>query len=342
VSGDWRFDHSLPRWRDAAWRAEADAWVAGRLGRAGIAATGPGEQMRAMPWSTLFRHPTDAGPVWFKANAVGMRHEAALYDLLVRRAPGQVLTPLALDVERGWLLLPDGGVTLREVEGSRTDLGAWARMLAEYAEMQRGLEGHVDELFATGLVDARPEVLPAMRDGLLAEPEVAMLGEPGGLTPDEMDDLVRHGPAYAASCRDLAAFGIPPTLQHDDLHDNNVFAPAAPGGPLRVFDWGDAVVGHPFGTLLVSLRVVADLAGVTFGAAELLRLRDAYLEPWTSDHSRANLVEAARLAVRVGGVTRADCYRRAMLEADRSVPDPFGEGVPTWLKEQRGPTPLEP
>ena len=65
--------------------------------------------------------------------------------------------------------------------------------------------------------------------------------------------------------------------------------PTAPGGPMRVFDWGDAVVGHPFGTLLVTLRVVAHWTGLPNGAPELLRLRDAYLEPWTDDSTAPTL-----------------------------------------------------
>ena len=168
-----------------------------------------------------------------------------------------------------------------------------------------------------------------------------MVGEPDGLRPDELGQLLAYAPEYAELCARLSDLGIASTLQHDDLHDHNVFVPAEPGGPLRVFDWGDAVVGHPFGTLLISLRVVADLAGLAPGAAELLRLRDAYLDAWTGDHSRDDLVEAARLAVRVDGVCRADCYRRATQEWDGHRP-PFGEGVPSWLKEQRGPMPLEP
>lgn len=207
--------------------------------------------------------------------------------------------------------------------------------------MQRAMEPHVGELLAVGLVDARPEALPAVRKALVADADVAMLGEPDGLTEAELSDLAAYGATYDALCRDLAVLGIAPTLQHDDLHDHNAFVPARPGGPLRVFDWGDAVVGHPFGTLLVSLRVVAHLTALEYGDPELLRLRDAYLEPWTGDFDRPTLLEAARLAVRVGGITRADCYRRAMLEATPG-PDPYGEGVPSWLKEQRGPTPLEP
>lgn len=341
ASGERDVDVALPRWRDPAWRAEVDAWVGDQLSRLGVRQVGAGKQDRCYPWSTVIEVPTSDGPVWFKANARGMHQEAALYEVLVRRAPDHVLRPLALDVERGWLLLPDGGPTLRASDGVRADVAAWERLLVEYADLQRAMEPHVDELFGAGLVDATPAALPAMRDALLADPSMLLLDTGKGLTSAERDELVAHAPAYAAQCRDLAAYGIPVTLQHDDLHEHNVFAPAAPVGPLRVFDWGDAVVGQPFGTLLVSLKFVAMLADLAPGAGELLRLRDAYLEAWTGDYDRADLVEAARLALRVDAVSRADCFRRAVLEWDRGYRTIFDEGVPSWLREQRGSTPLD-
>jgi hypothetical protein len=332
-------DYSLPRWRDPAWRAEVDAWVTDRTAEAGLRRTADGEQ-RAYPWSTVIQVGTETGPVWFKANGLGMRHEAPLYEVLQRRCPGHVLDPLALDVDRGWLLLPDGGRTLREVEGASTDLALWERMLVEYAQLQRALEPYVDELLGAGVPDARPERLPAIRDALLDDPELLMVGEPDGLTEAEVVQQRAHTKEYAEQCGQLAALGVAPSLQHDDLHANNVFAPSVLGGPLRVFDWGDSVVGHPFGTLLITLRVVSDLAGLQPGATELLRLRDAYLEAWTGDHDKDDLVEAARLAVRVDGVSRADCYRRGTMEWDGRHRPPFGEGVASWLKEQRGPMPI--
>ncbi|MBX6724117.1 MAG: phosphotransferase, partial [Dactylosporangium sp.] len=39
---------------------------------------------------------------------------------------------------------------------------------------------------------------------------------------------------------------VPVTLQHHDLHGGNVFQTG------QVFDWGDSVIGHPFGVLLFS------------------------------------------------------------------------------------------
>jgi hypothetical protein len=193
-------DVSLPLWRDPSWRTAADAWVDQQLAAAGRRATGPGESERLVPWSAVWRVPTDGGPVWFKACTVGVRHEPALYDVLVRRAPSHVVTPLATDVERGFLLLPDGGPTLRQMEGARTDLGAWARMLQEYAAMQRGLEPWVDELRATGLTVAGPGELPGMRAALLADDRLLLLGEEDGLTAGQRAELVAEQPAFAARC----------------------------------------------------------------------------------------------------------------------------------------------
>jgi hypothetical protein len=208
--------------------------------------------------------------------------------------------------------------------------------------MQRELVPWVEEVLGAGVPDARPDRLPRIRAGLLGDRDLCRVGREGGLTEEDHARLVAAAPAFAAACAALAATGVPLSLQHDDLHDNNVFVPEDRSAPLRVFDWGDAVVGHPFGVLLVTLRVVASLTMLEPGAAELLRLRDAYLEPWTGEHDRSTLVEAVRLACRVGGVTRADCYRRSLLEATDAGRERFGDGVPGWSLEWERPTPVEP
>lgn len=334
-------DTAIPRWRDESWLREVRAWVGARLAEVGAVLDGEAEQTRSTPWSTLLRVPTGAGLFWFKANASGVAHEAALLEVLARRCPAQTLAPVALDTGRGWLLLPDGGPTLRETTNGVTDGAAWERLLVEYAALQRTLEPYVGELLAAGTPDRRPEKLPAVRDALLADRGLLMLGHPSGMTEAQHGDLLGAGPAFVSMCRDLASSGVPATIQHDDLHDNNVFAASPPGGTLRVFDWGDSAVAHPFGTLLVTLRVVADRADLPYGSAGLLRLRDAYLEAWTDAYDRATLREACRLALRVGSVLRADCYRRALLEATPAGRDEFGDGVPGWLLEHAEPTPVE-
>jgi hypothetical protein len=334
-------DTSLPRWRDPDWRAGATGWVDQVLSARGLRREGDAVEVHARPWSTVWQVPTATGELWFKATARGMAHEAGLVDALARWVPDRVLHPAGVDVARGWLLLPDGGQTLRATQHGHTDLAHWERTLVEYAQLQRALEAHADELLALGVPDARPERLPALREDLLADDAALLVGRPAGMTADQRERQRAASPAYAEMCADLAASGVRPSLQHDDLHDANVFV-AAEEVPYRVFDWGDATVAHPFATLLVTLRVVAMRCSLQPDAPELLRLRDAYLEPWTAEHDTADLREAARLAVRTGVVSRAACYRRALLEATPAGVEEYGDGVPGWLEELFEPLPAEP
>jgi hypothetical protein len=335
-------DFAMGRWRDPAWVDAAAGWATERLAEQGHVVIGAPEQAHVRPWSTLLRVHTDDGAFWFKANAIGTAHEGPLIEALARWAPGHVLEPLATDTRRGWLLLPDGGTTLRAAQGGETDIEHWAEILTDHAELQRRVASHADELADLDAPDLRPERLPEIRAELLDDPTALRIGRTGGLTPEQRQRL--HGDAgrFAALCAELAAIGIPGSVNHDDLHDNNVFVPAQPDGHYRVFDWGDASVAHPFAVLLIALRVVERLHHLPSGDPALLRLRDAYLEPWSGDFHHRDLVEAVRLALRVGGVSRALCYRSALIEGTLADHDEYGDGVPQWLLETYEPTAVDP
>ncbi len=147
--------------------------------------------------------------------------------------------------------------------------------------------------------------------------------------------LREHAAEYAGWCAELDASGIAPALQHNDLHDANAFPVLDGTGDLvdvTVFDFGDAVVSHPFGSLLVALRSAAHHLDLAPGAAGLARLRDAYLEPWTAEHTRGDLNRAVELAVRVATVSRADAWSRALGGAPAS--GAHADAVPGWLLEE--------
>ena len=253
---DRQGDDGLPRWRDPAWRAEIFDWARGRLTVDGWRTTGPPEQVKARPWSTVFRVPSNAGPVWLKANGVGSRYEASLVAALARWVPEQVVAPVAVEPGQGWLLMRDGGPTLRSAlgrSGRGADMHDWERLLVEHARLQRSVEMHVLELLSLGVPDNRPHLLPALREQLLSDRSALRLGRPRGPSEEEVHALCQMGQAFARTCAALDTLGVPASIEHDDLHDNNVFAPAGTGQLMRVFDWGDAVVGHPFMVLHVLL-----------------------------------------------------------------------------------------
>jgi Phosphotransferase enzyme family len=276
------------------------------------------------PWSQVARIVTDAGDMWLKLNLGGTAYEAGLLRLLGTLVPAHVVVPLAVDAPRGWSLSPDGGVTLRAAQDGRFRPEVWQQMLSEYAELQRSLTPHERDLLAVGTPDLRPRRLPELFDSLLSDDYVR------ANLPDQLEALAAVRPRVAEAAAELDGSGIAPTLQHDDLHDANVLVR---GDKHAFFDWGDASVAHPFGSLLVTLRVAARKAEVEAGDPLLVRLRDAYLEPWTDRHSRADLVRWADAAMTVTKISRALSYRRALRDADARVLTEYGEGIWGWFSE---------
>ena len=290
-------------WISPAFRAAALAWVEEQ----GVRPHGQVTQPRVRPWSTALRIPIRDGVVWLKAGGPGCAFEAGLLATLAGHGAPHLLTPIAVDAERGWMLLPDGGPTLRETGGTLED---WERVLPKYAELQRFLEHRA----LPGVDVLTPALLPGLLEHLLDTVPVTPLAELRSLQP-----------RFAGWCDELAASAIVPTLQHDDLHDNNILASDV------IFDFGDASLAHPFSSLLVTLRSAADRWSLAPGAPELQRLRDAYLEAWTDVHDRAELELLALLATRVGKVGRVLAWQRALLGVDD--PGEHAEAVPGWLEE---------
>lgn len=117
------------------------------------------------------RVPTSRGVVWFKAAAPGTAFEVRIYPLLFRAAPRWVLEPIAVDAERGWIVLLDGGPTLRGSMPAAEALPVLAEILPQYAELQLELAPHVDALLALGVKDMRAALLPQRFEEALHEAE---------------------------------------------------------------------------------------------------------------------------------------------------------------------------
>lgn len=316
-------------WLDHGLEPAAQEWIVTELAAAGRR-IGPGaDEPRIRPWSTVLRIATDDGSVWFKANGPGTTYEPWLVSALADWAPGRVLEPLATDPDRGWSLLPDGGPILRSLPDDEV-LARWEHILPEYAQFQRGMAGRVDDMVTHGVPDDRPAHMPSRLAALLGDPDVLLVGQPAGLSQAQLQDLHALEARYAGWCAHLDAVGIAPSLEHGDLHDGNVFVRS---GGYAIFDWGDACVTHPFASLLVVLNAIAYRFHLEPGAAELVRLRDAYLEPWADAGSRGDLAEVVRWATRVHKVGRAVSWNRALSSVRPAERGEYGDAVPGWLLE---------
>jgi hypothetical protein len=282
-------------WTDPLWLAEAHEWIRVQLARVGTGIVGPIEQPHIYPWATVLRVPTEQGDVYFKANAAALRHEAALVTLLAARRPDCIPPLFAVEPERGWMLMANAGTRLRELVERERELNRWLEILPLYAGLQIDLADDADELLALGVPDLRLATLAARYEQLLEG-----LVE---LPADDRRGLEAKVPWVRESCEELASYGVPETIQHDDFHDGQVYVR---DGRYLLLDWGDACVSHPFFTLSVTLEgVLAWGLDDIEDSVDVTPFRDAYLAPFRRMANTAELEEAAAIAMRLGWVCRA-------------------------------------
>jgi Phosphotransferase enzyme family len=306
------------RWTDTKWLADATEWIHGN-----VQVTGEIEQLHVRPWSTVMRVPTAAGLLWFKAVTPLHGFEPALTAFLGTLKPDSVPDVIALDTKRAWMLMRDGGLRLRELPPTVED---WERVLPGYAELQIAAAPHRAELLDFGVPDFRLARLADLVREMLSP-------QPVGLRDEEHGAMLAQLPEVEAMAEQLAGIGIPETIQHDDLHDGQVFVRE---GAYLVFDWGDACVSHPFHTLTVTLRAAAWKLGLEPGGREVLGMRDAYLEPFGPP---AELAPHADVAYRTGTLARAYAWHR-YVSASQGQDEEDEEAVAYGVKQFLARSPL--
>lgn len=243
------------------------------------------------PWASVVQVPTKGGIAWFKACQPAQAFEPRLAAELFRRWPDRVAHVLAHDDDRAWLMTADAGSTVGDL-GNPPAL--WERILPRYAELQQGERAFVSDHLEHAVLDLRLQGLPAAY--------AMMLGRDLPLEPDELVTLRRFERRFGELCTEMAAEHPGDTIQHDDLHLNALFKL---GDELRILDWGDASIGHPFWSLVVTFRFLERINGLAADDPWFARLRDAYLEPWGS-----GLVGAFERAMRIGRFAHAIAWIR--------------------------------
>jgi len=267
-------------------RAAAEDWIRERVEPVGAI-----ETAHERPWATVLRVPLADNVAWFKACAPVQAFEPRLTAGLFERWPDRVAEVIGHDEERAWLLLADAGTPI-EAFGNPPE--AWLVALPLYAELQRGEVAQTPEHLAHHVPDLRIVTLPERYEDLLQHE-----------LPLESDEIVRlreFAPRFAELCSELAVQDIPETVQHDDLHMANVYAR---GDRLRLLDWGDSSIAHPFASLVVTFRFLEEKNKLPPDDPWFARLRDAYLEPWG-----CGLIGTFVLAMRVGTFAHAFAWMR--------------------------------
>ena len=104
----------------------------------------------------------------------------------------------------------------------------------------------------------------------------------------------------------------------------------------RILDWGDAVIGHPFASLLGIEIALENRFEMLPAAPEAERLRRAYLEPWGRHGSVAELERLMRRAIELNAASRLLGWARIMAVVPLAEIDDWRHAAAVWARELLG------
>jgi hypothetical protein len=315
------FGHAyrLP-WTRPGWLAEAAGWVQDTLVQHGLPLAGPIEQQRTWSLSALLRAPLAEGSAYFKALPSFFAAEPRITQALARRFPGVVPAVIAIDDGRAWLLMRSfSGQILQDC----ADLPVWVEALRVYARLQAATAGDPQTVLALGGPDRRLPLLPEQFSALLTLLDELRIGDDRDLAEDERDALRAVLPLLPAACAALEACGVPYTLEHGDLHGNNIAVTNA--GGFVFFDWSDGCLAHPFICLTTFLETVP-----LEWQAPLIQ---AYAEEWGAFASPAALARAVRLCRPLGAAHLAVSCGYLLTGTEPDQRWQLGGALPFFLRE---------
>jgi hypothetical protein len=226
-----------------------------------------------------------------------VRLTAALFE----RWPDRVTEVVAADDERAWLLMRDGGTPIDALPDRER---AFGEALPLYAELQQGEAAHAADHLAHSVPDLRIEALPAEYEAFCARTDLP-------LEPEERKRFAAFAPAFARLCAQLPP--VPASVQHDDLHIGNVFRH---DGTMRILDWGDTSISHPFFSLVVAF----------WHSDGTARMRAAYLEPW------GDAAASFDDALRIGTIAHVFTWLRVRESMPPDFLSQFDEWFPRILR----------
>ncbi len=307
------------RWPTEEFREELRAWCESHVGPLTSM-----EQRKLRGWATVWRVTTAEGCWFAKQNCPGQIFEQPLMSVLARLAPHRMV-PVEAEGD-GFLLTRDQGPTLLQTAGG--ELETWVRLAREAALLQRELVPHRSELLAAGLTELTPHEAPDYLAARVDQYAALAVDDPRRLRPEVADRLRAHLPDVRRGAEQVAALGLPLTLNHNDLHENNV---CDVDGRLMFFDFGDALATEPLGILLITLNVLAEKLGADRDDARLWRVADAALEVWSDLVPAKQLRQALPAALQLGRLGRVESWVRCQ----PSLPDhelaEWGPAAAAWL-----------
>ena len=291
-------------WERKGWLSEAGSWIHEKMQDLGMPPPVGISQFKAgLQRSCVLRVRTNDGDLWFKAAYQRDPGEGRLTLALSQKWPEVVTSPLVVDAERNWLLMPD----FHREGGGRPEPDTYPEFAAALGRLQFESVPFLEDWRSMGCPDFS---LAAIEDPKGISETLYQQIEPRlseGVNPLEEAELAELNPAMDMlrnGCGRLAEFGIPDTLTHLDFRADNFYVR---DGTCRIFDWGDVAITHPFFALAYALHLnrTADAPELGFRQATVISdrlvqgMKDRYLAEFSELLPLERLEEALDLACAV-------------------------------------------
>ncbi|HEV3168841.1 MAG TPA: phosphotransferase [Actinocrinis sp.] len=281
-----------------SWLGDVQRWVTENVEALDLGPKADIAFFRERTWGAVARVETSQRVLFFKAQGIRARLEPALVNDLARHWPGLGPDVLAVDAQRGWLLLADHGTPMSGSLGPAAQVRVFEQLIGQYARVQRESSALIERWIAAGAPDRRVANIPKLLERLL----VGDLWGALPLRPDQYRAIEAILPDLVRVCDQLAATPFAAALDHCDMHGGNVLI--GRGSP-RLIDWGDACITHPFCSLFVAYQHAVAMMPPSDRRGTALRLRDIYLDAWSDLASATELRTAFASATWLGYLIRA-------------------------------------
>ena len=313
-------------WEAIGWHATACEWIGSQLASLGFTIQCPIVQQRAWGLSSTMKVGTENGDVYFKATPPFMAHEGLAMQAVADRCPELLPSPIAIEPERGWLLLQDYG---SEMLHECPDITRWEEALCLFSQAQVDQVERVHQWLSLNIPDRRLGRMVEMIDPLIASCSQMLTGGANGLSDAELGDLRSLSMPLKLVCARLADFGVPHTLVHGDLGGNILIR----DGGYTFFDWTDVCISHPFFEMATISAAYFDESVLRDNPDADNRLRNAYLEPWTALMPMERLADTFEASRPLGALHQAMTYMWILTNISAAARPELEGGLLHWIRQ---------
>ncbi len=199
-----------------------------------------------------------------------------------------------------------GDISLRHLFQGEINMDMLKRGIDAYTRIQRQLENKTESLFKLGIPDWQLHQLPIKYNELINNTDLL---KNDGLTPKEIAQLYQLIPTCIELCEKAAQYYIPETINHCDIHENNMLLDNKTGA-INIIDWGECVVTHPFLSLNGCLWNLTYFNKIKESDADYRKLQLQCISPWKNQYDETTLLEILGITNQLLGIFAALSYER--------------------------------